>query len=258
VGLRLLERPGGRRSVTPTDAGARLLRHAARAVAALRAAEADLAALAEGAAGTLRVGSFPSVGVTLFPRVMQRFVERWPSIELRLTEADYDDELHRQLLAGAIELAFLQRADDPALVSVDVLSDPYVLLTPHDSPLATSGRAVRLREIAKLPLISYRRPGLGAEAILLAGGVQPHVVFRSDESGIVQGLVRAGIGHALVSRLAVHLPDPELVTLEVADAPPREIVLAWHADRTPSPAALAFVEVVGEVASNVAADWGSP
>ena len=39
AGLRLLVRPGGRRPVTPTDAGERLLRHARRASAAMRAAD---------------------------------------------------------------------------------------------------------------------------------------------------------------------------------------------------------------------------
>ena len=55
-GTRLLERPGGRRPVVPTDAGERMLRHAARLTAQLQAAEADLTALAEGTAETLRVG----------------------------------------------------------------------------------------------------------------------------------------------------------------------------------------------------------
>ena len=94
AGLQLLERPGGRRPVTPTDAGQRLLRHARRASAAMRAAEADLRALADGEAGTLRVGTFQSVGVRLLPSAMRRYVERWPNVEVRLIEAGYDEELH--------------------------------------------------------------------------------------------------------------------------------------------------------------------
>jgi DNA-binding transcriptional LysR family regulator len=254
AGMRLLERPGGRRAVTPTDAGERLLRHAVRAVAAMRAAEADLTALEEGAAGTLRVGTFESVGIHLFPRVMGRFVQRWPAIELRLSEAGYDDDLRAQLLGGEIELAFLLPSGDPAVESVDVLSDPYVLLAPRQSKLGAAPRKVRLREIASLPLIAYRRPVEGGEALLRRYGSEPHVVFRSDESGTVQGLVAAGIGHALVPLLTVDADDPEVVVLDVSGIPPREITLAWHADRTPAPAARAFVEVVQEVAAEVAAE----
>ena len=84
AGMQLLDRPGGRRAVTPTEAGERLLRHARRAAAAMRAAEADLRALAEGEAGTLRVGTFQSVGVRMIPPVMRLYVKRRPAIQVRL------------------------------------------------------------------------------------------------------------------------------------------------------------------------------
>src|ERR687893_2153893 len=51
VGERLLERPGGPRPVSLTEAGSLLLRHADAIVARLRAARSDLEALAAGAAG---------------------------------------------------------------------------------------------------------------------------------------------------------------------------------------------------------------
>ena len=53
VGQRLVDRPGGPRPVDLTDAGRLLLRHAGAIVAQLDAAQADLAAFAEGAAGPL-------------------------------------------------------------------------------------------------------------------------------------------------------------------------------------------------------------
>ena len=82
-------------------------------------------------------------------------------------------------------------------------------------------------------------------------GIEPRIVFRTDDSGIVQGLVGAGVGYALVPRLTVDQGDPEITTLDVRGIPPREIGLAWHADRTLSPAARAFVEVVEEVAGRL-------
>ena len=58
VGERLVERPGGPRPVSLTEAGELLLRHAEGIVARLKAARADLAALAEGAAGSLSIGTY--------------------------------------------------------------------------------------------------------------------------------------------------------------------------------------------------------
>src|SRR5881392_2026446 len=67
VGQRLVDRPGGPRPVDLTDAGRLLLRHADAIVAQLDAAQADMAAFAEGEAGPLRVGIYQSVGVHLLP-----------------------------------------------------------------------------------------------------------------------------------------------------------------------------------------------
>src|SRR3954453_11658944 len=62
VGERLVERPGGPRPVTMTEAGRVMLGHAASIIARIHAAQADLAALSSGEAGSLRVGTFQSVG----------------------------------------------------------------------------------------------------------------------------------------------------------------------------------------------------
>src|SRR5262249_57895493 len=58
VGERLVERPGGPRPVTMTEAGRVLLGHAESIVARLQAAQADLAALSAGQSGSLHVGTF--------------------------------------------------------------------------------------------------------------------------------------------------------------------------------------------------------
>lgn len=250
AGLRLLVRPGGRRPVTATDAGERLLRHARRASAAMRAAEADLHALAVGDAGTVRVGTFQSVGVRLLPGAMRRYVERWPDVEVRLLEAGYDDELLTLLERGEIDLAFVRESHDPTFQQVSVLSDPWVLLAPSGSELARDGRTVRPREIAGLPLIGYRRSTEGAEAFLRSQGLDLEVVFRSDEGGTVQGLVGAGIGYAVVPQLAVE-PSPDVTVLDVAGMPPRRIAIAWHADRPPAPAAQSFVQIVTELGAEI-------
>ena len=257
AGARLLDRPVGKRTVTVTDAGERLLRHARRVAGAMRAAEADLDALARGDIGMLNVGTFQSASVRLLPRVMRDFVTRRPGIEVQLFEADYEEELYGRLRSGALELSFLLRSEDPALEAIDVLTDPYVLLVPRDDPLAAAGRPVRLRDVAALPLIAYKRPDQGGEAALRATGADPRIVFRSDETGVVQGLVGAGLGYALVPRLTVTRSDRATRVVPVTGVAPRQLTLTWYADRTLSPGALAFVEVVRELAASLSDEWSS-
>src|SRR5690348_6104970 len=93
VGERLVERPGGPRPVSLTEAGLLLLRHADSIVARLQAAQADLHALRTGEAGSLRVGTFQSVGARVLPEIMKRLTGQWPQIEVRLDEHDDEEVL---------------------------------------------------------------------------------------------------------------------------------------------------------------------
>jgi DNA-binding transcriptional LysR family regulator len=254
VGERLVERPGGPRAVSLTEAGTLLLRHAEAIVARLHAAQADMAALAQGHGGRLRVGTFQSVGARVLPEVMRRYASEWPHVEIELIDSPSDDELLRLVERGALDLAF---AMPPLLEgpfdALELLADPYVLLVPADHDLAARSRA-SLADVGELTLIGNRacRSTALAEGELAQRGVIVDVAFRSDDNGTVQGLVGAGFGVALVPLLAVDRNDERVRVLELdPEIPHRRIALAWHRDRHRSPAARAFVEVAAAVCAEV-------
>ena len=156
VGERLLERPGGPRAVSLTEAGALLLRHAESIIARLHAAQADMAALSQGQTGALRIGTFQSVGAKVLPNVMRRFLAAWPHVELELTESASDDDLLRLIERGELELAFamLPTLEGP-FESQEILRDPYVLLVPADHELGGLERT-SIAELGDLTLIGNR------------------------------------------------------------------------------------------------------
>jgi DNA-binding transcriptional LysR family regulator len=245
AGVRLLERPGGRRPVVPTDAGERILRHAVRLTAQLQAAEADLTALAEGTAATLRVGTFQSVSIRVLPDAVRRLMQARPGVEVRLQEAPYEDELLAMVERGQLDLTFALVPPEGPFEHIELLRDPYVLLTQEGGPLAQREIAPTLAEIGRLPLIAYSRSTYGIEALLRSRGIEPHVVFRSDESGAVQRMVAAGIGSALIPRLAIDAGIKGVVALDASRrVPARQIGLAWHRDATLPEAAADFVSAV--------------
>jgi molybdate transport repressor ModE-like protein len=244
VGERLVERPGGPRPVTLTEAGRLLLRHADSIVARLQAAQADLHALRTGEAGSLRVGTFQSVGARVLPEIMRRFAAQWPQIEVRLDEHD-DEEVLEALERGDSDVGFvLLPVGDAPLETIELLVDPYVLVVAADSPLA-QGPPPRLRQLAAQPLVGFRggRSMEPVEAALRSSGVEPRWSFRSNDNGTVQGLVAAGVGPAILPLLTVDTADPRIVTVDLRDrVPPRLVAIARHRDRYHSPAARAFVE----------------
>jgi DNA-binding transcriptional LysR family regulator len=254
VGQRLVERPGGPRPVSLTEAGELLLRHADGIVARLKAAQADLAALAEGSAGTLRVGTYQSVGAHVLPRLLAEFGQAWPEVEIQLTESADDGHLLQLVERGELDVNFvmLPAAEGP-FESLELMQDPHVLVVPADSPLARRARPPSLKEVAGLPLIGFRqcRSLHQVETRFRDAGLEPRVVFRSDDNGTIQGLVAAGLGAALVPLLAVETGDGSVAALPLADVPPRRIGIAWHRDRYRSPAAVAFVEHARDLCSRV-------
>jgi DNA-binding transcriptional LysR family regulator len=248
VGERLVERPGGPRPVSLTEAGRLLLRHAASIVARLEAAQADLNALRAGEAGTLRVGTFQSVGARVLPDVMRRFTEQWPLVEVMLEEHD-DEEIADALERGEIDTGFvLLPVGDAPLETVELLRDPYVLVVAAGSSFATEPPL--LRELAGAPLVGFRsgRSMEPIEAAFRAEGVEPRWAFRSNDNQTVQGLVAAGVGNAILPRLTVDEADPRTAVVDLGSAvAPRIIGVGRHRDRYASPAARAFVETALEL-----------
>jgi len=245
AGMRLLERPTGRRPVVPTAAGERVLRHARRLVAQLEAAEADLEALAAGTAGTLRVGTFQSISVRVLPAVVSDFLAARPDVEIGVSELGYDDELLALLERGRLDLSFTAYPAEGPFEQVELLRDPHLLIVPEGSPLAALRTAPTLREVGRLPLIGYGRSTYGIEGLLRARGIEPDIVFRTDESRALQRMVGAGIGHALVPSLSIEDVIPGAVLLDASRrVPPRRLGLAWHRDVTRSEVAQVFVALV--------------
>src|SRR5919204_1782760 len=247
VGQRLIERPGGPRPVSLTEAGRLLLTHAEAIAARLAAAQADLNALGDGEAGTLRVGVFQSVGQRILPELMRCFMEAWPKVEVALTESAADTELLTLVERGELDLTFSDfPLEDGPFECVELLRDPYVLVVPAESNLDRPS----LREIARMDLIGHKhcRTLIRLESAFR----QPlQFVFQSDHNQTVQALVAAGVGVALVPRLTVDESDEATRLIELPKVPPRMLGIAWHRDRYRAPAAHAFVETAQAVSSKL-------
>lgn len=258
VGARLVERGRGRRSVALTPAGEVLLHHADVVQARLGAARADLRAIAEGRAGTLRIGTYQSVSARILPHLLPRFSGAWPDIRLEVRDSLDDGELQPLVEAGDLDLAFSSLQVEAPFASIEVLRDPWLLLTQLDSPLLAHPAPIGLHQVAEEPLIGFSVAS-GTQARLedafRAAGLTPRIILRAMESSAIHGLVAAGYASAMMPALAVDPTDRRIARIPV-DVAPRVVTIFWHADRAQSPAAAAFVEAAEAVFREVAPAWG--
>ena len=251
VGQRLVERPGGPKPVSLTEAGRLLLKHADAIAARVAAAQADLTALGDGEAGTLRVGVFQSVGQRILPELMRRYLLAWPQVKVSLTESANDEELLTLVERGDLDLTFsdLPLPEGP-FESVELLHDPYVLVVASGSPFAGRDTPPTVRELTELDLIGHKhcRTIKQLEANIK---LPLNFVFRSDHNQTVQALVASGVGSALVPKLTMDPEDETTELIDIPKLPPRVIALAWHRDRYRTPAAHAFVDTAEAVTAEL-------
>jgi DNA-binding transcriptional LysR family regulator len=250
VGQRLVDRPGGLRAVRLTPAGELLLGHAEAIVARLDSARADLVALAQGEAGTLRVGCYQSVGVRLLPRVVREFQASWPRVRVELTETEDDADLLRLVERGELDLSFVVLPMMPGPFGhQELLEDPYVLVVRDDSPL---GARVPIGpgDLAGIPLVTYAqmREVHAIENRLGRPELASQILLRSNDNGTILGLVAEGVGAAVISWLSADPGRDGLRIVPLQGVAPRTVAIAWHRDRYRLPAADAFVQIARQQA----------
>jgi DNA-binding transcriptional LysR family regulator len=205
MGAVLLDRSA--RSVAVTPPGRALLGHVDAVLARLDDARREVAALAHPDGGELALAAFPSASVT----VVAALVAAWSAASregcVRVSEADPPAALPGVIrgdfdLALAYDYALLRGPQDPRLHVTEVAHDPMAVALPTDHPLA--GRnTVPLAALAGLAWVAPHDCGCHDALVLACGkaGFRPRIVTHTNDYLTMLGLVRAGVGVAVVPRL---------------------------------------------------------
>ena len=226
----MFTRPGGRGAVSLTRAGDAAYVHARRAFGELHALDASVQATLRGERTVVRVGVFQTAAAELLPAALGVLREEWPGVEVVLSETDDDPRLIEWLAQGRLDLALMinQQPDDRVEL-IRLYEDPWVVLTRRDSELAAASPAsFDLLDGADVVAWTTRWAIQGElEAAWRRRGINPRVVYRTDDNLALQRLVAAGLGHACVGRLAAERAvDPSLTWLAPPDIlSPRTVAL---------------------------------
>jgi DNA-binding transcriptional LysR family regulator len=254
TGTVLVERVG--RNVRLTEAGQVLARHAVSVLAALDAAEEEVAAIAGLRAGRVRLMAFPSSSATLVPRALALVKKRFPDVQVTFTEAEPPESL-AALKAGECDLAVafayegtdLSRGEEDMdlFVTHKLLDDEVRLALPHDHPLATAD-VVELSALAQENWIAGC-PRCRGHLLQLCStaGFSPHVGFETEDYVAVLGLVAEGLGVALIPDLILRTAHHrDVVTVPMEPASRRSISVVTTADLQRVPAVQATIEALIE------------
>jgi DNA-binding transcriptional LysR family regulator len=255
TGVTLLERLP--RGVRLTPAGQVLRSYAEGIVARLHAAEAEMAAIAGLRGGQLRMASFPTAGATLMPLAIAIFRAQHPEVELTLAEGE-PEEMAPRLSAGEFDIALLfefegtSQSLGPDLSRLELFEDPMFLALPADHALARR-RTLRLENLRAEAWIQTSASSPCARHVVRschAAGFEPIVSFESDDYQTVQGLVAAGVGVALIPKLALSGAREDIAIRALSPASPvREVVAATPDGTRLTAAAAAMRQILTDVAT---------
>ncbi|MFF1876754.1 LysR family transcriptional regulator [Leifsonia sp. NPDC058230] len=222
-----------------------LLTHASRALTEFETARARIDALRDPSAGTVSIAYVSSFGSWLIPRVVGDYRALFPEIRFVLSGGTADTVLEA-ISGGAADVAFL--SPDPRDPEIDwrpLTSERLALGVPEGHPLA-SREGVQVSELEELDFVALK-PGSGlrgiADSYFAMHGVVPRVVMEVTELSTLRGLVRAGIGVALLPDTE---NDPGITLVPLADEATRVIGLATNRSRSTSAAAAQFARFVRE------------
>lgn len=208
LGLRLFERT--KREVALTTAG-RALRPIMESIAErldeLVASSSDLGRLRM---GKLRLAVLPSVAAGPLPQALKPFRERFPRIEVEISDVVAQD-IMRMVKEDQVDFGIgLRTTPDRDVIVGDYLTDELCVFHPRDHPLAGCPSPCRLGDIARHPQI-LTKPGSSVRQLvdraLTAAGCEVSIAMEAGYMSTALGAVRAGMGVAILPLSARHAGD---------------------------------------------------
>ena len=261
LGARLFDRDRSR--VEPTPLGARFIERARLLLNQARDLEQDMSQMLGLEVGLLRLGAGPYPAEMSVARSIGRLVQRHPRLLVDFAISDWPG-LTRRVLEGDIELAVadtsLALADDRLIVEA-LPRHQLQLFCRAGHPLAGKP-SLDLAEARSYPLVGNALPphlvnlsaqdNRGLRASLPEGTTAPEI--RVDSFALILPIVLSSdaISGAVPSQIRGPLDRGEVLLLPLE--------LPWLrtsygiirlANRTPSPAAAAFIEILREVEAGI-------
>ncbi|WP_206606850.1 LysR family transcriptional regulator [Pseudomonas ovata] len=245
LGVQLLDR--NNRQVRLTVAGRQFLRDAQHLLAYTEQASDSARRLASGEAGQLVLGFTAVSGYNLIPELLSQAGQALPDIGFELHEMVSSDQTEA-LAANMIDIGFVRSADPRQGWSYQLASrEPLMVVMPTGHPLAERAQ-LSVSDLVHHPFIMYSAKegryfydcivGLFATA-----GVSPRYLYYLKQTHSILGLVRAGLGIAIVPASGRELYMGHLQFRPLVDASPTADMYMVYRDDNDNPALPRFIDL---------------
>jgi DNA-binding transcriptional LysR family regulator len=155
--------------------------------------------------GTLRLSGGMTVCLYVFPPLLKHLRRVHPHLDVRLTVATAGRSV-QEIRGGRVDAGLLTLPVEEAdLVTVPVLREELLLVTPPTHPLARRRRVVA-RDLAGQPFILFEA-GSGTRRVIdhffASENIEPTIVMDTENVEIIKAMVKTGMGIGIVPYQAV-------------------------------------------------------
>lgn len=205
IGLNLFVRTGNR-LVGLTDAGRNAIELARRVIRDTGTISTLAGNVQTGLTGTLRVGTTHVHACYALVEIIQRFLAAHPGVDLVLTQGT-PIEILNWVREGSIDIGVstLPKRLPDDIVTFEAYSVERCLIVPRGHPLLKA-KSLNIQDIARYPLITYDdafNSGWVVQREFQRRGVTPRVVIRATDANVIKSYVGAGVGIAVLQKMAV-------------------------------------------------------
>ncbi len=205
IGLNFFVRTGNR-LVGLTDAGRNAVELARRVLRDTGTISTLAGNVQTGFTGTLRVGTTHVHACYALVEIVQRFLTAHPGVDLVLTQGT-PIEILNWVREGSIDIGVstLPKRLPDDIVTFEAYSVERCLIVPRGHPLLKA-RSLSIQDIARYPLITYDEAfnsGWVVQREFQRRGVTPRVVIRATDANVIKSYVAAGVGIAILQKMAV-------------------------------------------------------
>lgn len=197
--------------------------------------------------GTLRIGSFgPTSSIRLLPRILQRFRQLHPGIEVHVDEGP-DRQVMQWLEERRVDVAFVVMPEE-RFDTFPLIEDQLVALLPVNHPSAHQPW-ISLKQLCNTPFILTQAGSAElVSRLFLGAGLKPDIRYRCSQLLSTLDTVRRGDGVTIVAELSLpQTNDPGYLKKPLAPAVKRQVGLAVLDQRQSSPATLAFIKLATQL-----------
>ena len=157
-------------------------------------------------AGTIRVSTFNSVYIHWLPRIIRKFRDQYPHIDIEIVSCEEDWENEKLIADREVDCGFFAHglsSGGGMIDSVDLMVESLLVAVHSDHPMAGKKRFPRSK-LGDYPYIMFSFDKPNFNDVVFGGGIVPRTTLTVDNDFAAMSMVNQGLGICIFPQLLVN------------------------------------------------------